>query len=108
VLWDSSIQNDLHIGCCRDVAVHRFNVGSFVSQALRARIKNNFTYHSPSPVAIKEMTELREKILELALLIEEITPEGSEQSAALLRLEEVMFHANASIARRYPIIPKEF
>lgn len=71
--------------------------------AMLARIKNDFTYHRPSAEVAPIFVEIREKAKELALLIAEKVPGGREQATALTRLEEAVFHANAGIARQFPV-----
>lgn len=60
---------------------------------------NRFTYHPSSEGQPKKYEQLREKGLDLALLINELCPESREKSSAITKLEEVVFWANASIAR---------
>lgn len=69
---------------------------------LEKRICNDFTYHIPPPEKTPIFIEIREKAKELALLICKEVPYSREQSSALTRLEEAVFHANAGIARQYP------
>jgi len=69
---------------------------------IKDRIKNDFTYHTPPAEVRDHFVKLREKALELADLITDLVPNGREQSSALTRLEEAIFHANAGIARQYP------
>jgi hypothetical protein len=69
---------------------------------LVARVSNDFTYHAP-PVAVRHtFKELRDLAKDLALKIAEVVPAGREQSSALTRLEEAIFHANAGIAGQFP------
>lgn len=70
---------------------------------LTKRVHNDFTYHRPPAEVQETFVQLREKAKELALLIVDKVPSGREQSSALTRLEETIFHANAGIARRYPV-----
>lgn len=72
---------------------------------LIGRIKNDFTYHRPPAGKGQDFVTLREKAKELALLFESLVPRGREQSSALTRLEEAVMHANAGIARQYPVEP---
>jgi len=67
------------------------------------RIKNDFTYHRPPANIGPVFVSLREKAKELALMIDRLVPPGREQSSALTRLEEAVMHANAGIARQYPV-----
>lgn len=50
-------------------------------------------------VASNNIQKIRNSYLEHAKIINEIVPPGREQSLALTKLEEVMFWANAGIAR---------
>lgn len=70
--------------------------------SLVSRINNDFTYHRPPQGVAAHFVTLREKAKELAHLINGLVPPGREQSSALTRLEEAIFHANAGIARQYP------
>lgn len=72
-------------------------------QTLSARIQNDFTYHRPPAERNSVFVSIREKAKELALLISNEVPTGREQSTALTRLEEAVMHANAGIARQYPV-----
>lgn len=67
--------------------------------ALKARIENDFTYHSPKAGQPALYEEIRTKARELALFIAERTPTSREQSLALTKLEEAVMWANAGIAR---------
>lgn len=64
-----------------------------------SRIENIFTHHSPSPDQIERYEQLREEGKQLAAAIILMTPKSREQSLALTKLEEVIFFANAAIAR---------
>jgi hypothetical protein len=65
-----------------------------------AELTNRFTYHSPTEDQLPRYTAIRAKAREFAELIVEETPVSREQGNALSRLDEVVFHANAAIARR--------
>lgn len=65
-------------------------------------IENNFTYHAPSADMPPKFEKLRNKAKELAYLINELVPNGREQSLAQTKLQEVIMWANAGIA-----IPKK-
>lgn len=67
--------------------------------ALMQRIEDDFVYHAPKPGQAEQYTQLRDQAKELAILIVSLVPVGREQSSALTRLEEAIFHANAGIAR---------
>lgn len=70
-----------------------------LNKELQKRIQNDFTYHAPSSEQIVDMQALREHARLLAHAINTYVPDGREKSSALTRLEEVIFHANAGIAR---------
>lgn len=63
-------------------------------------IQRRFTYHAPKEGQPEIYTELREKALEYALLIDAVCPESREKALALTKLEETVMWANAGIARR--------
>jgi hypothetical protein len=67
-----------------------------------AEVKTRYTYHPPKPGQPEKYTQLRAKVLELALLIDQLCPESREKAFAFERLDEVTFWANSSIARREP------
>lgn len=62
-------------------------------------LENRFTYHAPKDGQPAIYTALREAALELATEINLNCPDGREKSLAITKLEEVVFWANASIAR---------
>lgn len=70
---------------------------------LKSRLENDFTYHCPPPEKRDAFVKIREKAKELALLILEECPRGREQSNAFTNLEQAVMHANAGIARQYPV-----
>jgi hypothetical protein len=59
-----------------------------------------FSYHAPTGDQPERYVALRSGALHLARLIVELTPASREQALALTHLDEVVFFANASIARR--------
>jgi len=71
--------------------------------SLRKRIDNDFTYHKPPPQVVSTFENLRDKAKELAYLFLSVVPEGRELASALTHLETSVFHANAGIARKYPV-----
>jgi hypothetical protein len=63
-------------------------------------LKNRFAYHKPSNEQVAARHALvRNNCLDLAQKIIDLTPPGSEQDDAIKKPEEVMFWANAAIAR---------
>jgi hypothetical protein len=59
-----------------------------------------FTYHAPKDDQPKKYEMIRASAKTLAQELVLLTPESREQSLALTKLEEVVFWANAAIARR--------
>ena len=70
-----------------------------MSDVMRRRLDNDFTYHSPTEDQPERYEYIRAQAKKLAHDIIEKTPPSREQSLALTKLEEVVFWANASIAR---------
>lgn len=63
-------------------------------------IENRFTYHPPTEGQPEKYQMLREGAKTLAYMIVALCPHSRERSLAVTHLEEVIFWANASIARR--------
>jgi hypothetical protein len=63
------------------------------------RLGNNFDHHSPKGQQGERYTEIRSRCKQLAHFLHFECPPSRERSVALTKLEEVMFWANASIAR---------
>lgn len=71
-----------------------------VDPILHKRVtERDFVYHSPGEGDIPRFTVIRELAKKLAVTMLEHVPPGRELSTALTRLEEVVMHANAGIAR---------
>jgi len=62
-------------------------------------IENNFSYHAPKDRQPEKYQKIRDMAKQLALLINELCPYSSEKLLSLTKLDEVVMHANASIAR---------
>jgi len=62
-------------------------------------IDNRFTYHAPDAVKVEKHEFVRRDVGTLANRLNDSLPEGREKSLAITHLEEVMFWANAAIAR---------
>ena len=62
-------------------------------------IENRFTYHAPKKGQPELYEKIRSKAKNLANFIRVTTPKSREQSLAITKLEEMMFWANAAIAR---------
>ncbi len=58
-----------------------------------------FTYHKPSGDQPGRYEKIRGDALTFAAFLSSCTPPSREQSLALTKLEEVVFWANAAIAR---------
>lgn len=69
------------------------------SDATLKRLRNNFTYHAPHGTQAERYTFLRSEAGKLADQLVSQCPESRELSVALTKLEEVMYWANAAIAR---------
>lgn len=65
----------------------------------REEIERRFTYHAPDEEQRENYQEIRDRAKALALRLREICPNGREFATALTKLEEVVFFANAAIAR---------
>lgn len=63
-------------------------------------IINRFSVHPPRTAErLKAHKSVRERCLVFAQDLNELLPDGREKSTAMTKLEEVMFHGNAAIAR---------
>lgn len=71
------------------------------SPGVISRVRNSFTYHPP--LANSNQAEryelIRAEALRLAEYLLTVTPESAEQIIAIKNLEQVVFWANAAIAR---------
>lgn len=63
------------------------------------RLLKDFKYHPPKPDQIPRYEKMRAHAEELASFILQNTPVSREQMVALTKLDEVVFWANAAIAR---------
>jgi hypothetical protein len=68
-------------------------------KSLEERIKDDFKSHEIGIGQATKLDQTRYRCLDLAQFLERNVPPGRELSTALTKLEEVMFHANAGIAR---------
>ena len=62
-------------------------------------LENRFTYHAPKEGQPDKYDNIRRYAKAFAELIDEMCPNSREKSLAITKLEEVVFWANASIAR---------
>ncbi len=59
----------------------------------------NLTNHKPTAEGIKRIEAVRSAAKAMANCSIELTPGGRDQALALTSLEQMLFHANAAIAR---------
>ena len=62
-------------------------------------LKNRFTYHNVSKSQEDKMKQIRMNLLNVAVLINDLSQDNREKSLAITALETVMFWANASVSR---------
>ena len=70
-----------------------------VGQRVQEQIDRSFVYHASKDGQVERYVKIRDKAKEFAQLIAENTPPSREQSTAFTKLDEVVMHANAAIAR---------
>lgn len=64
-------------------------------------LENRFAFHPANTQERRDAHEaIRAEALEFAKFLDERVPDGREKSLAITHLEEVMFWANAAIARQ--------
>ncbi len=63
-------------------------------------LANRFTYHAPKEGQPEQYSLIRAIAHSYATQINEMCPDGREKALALTKLEEVVFWANAAIARQ--------
>lgn len=68
------------------------------------RDANNFAYHRATPDQGQRYEENREDCRVVALRLRQRCPPSRELSIAITKLEEVMFWANAAIARNEKLV----
>lgn len=64
----------------------------------KANLENWFTYHAPTSEQIPSYQAIREAGLAFAEVILANTPPSADQTAAIRKIREAVFTANASIA----------
>jgi hypothetical protein len=75
-------------------------MGLEMNEEFGVEMDKRFTYHAPKGDQPERYVSLRNKARELAEMIVSLCPESRERSLALTKVEESVFWANASIARR--------
>ena len=60
---------------------------------------NIYTYHPATPEALEKYQKIRDAAKAYSKLLDELCPAGRELSVAQTNLEQVVFWANASVAR---------
>lgn len=64
-----------------------------------AVIENNFSYHAPTDGQPEVYSEIREAAKAYAYTLVRLVPPGRERALAMTNLEQVVFWANAGVAR---------
>ena len=67
---------------------------------MNKELENRFSYHAPTPEQPAKYEAVRSMAKQFAYFLLEVTPSSREQSTALTKPDEVVFFANAAIARR--------
>ena len=62
-------------------------------------LENRFTYHAPKEGQPEMYEAIRDRACNYAIFLNATCPDSREKSLALTKLDEVVFWANASIAR---------
>lgn len=62
-------------------------------------LTNRFRFHRADESKAAKHTIIRQKCFELACELNNLIPDGREKSLAITNLEDVMFWANAALAR---------
>jgi hypothetical protein len=65
----------------------------------QAEIDRRFDYHAPDDLKVAQHQMVRDSAKNMAKLFTDLLPESREKSLAFTALEEVVFWANAAIAR---------
>ncbi len=61
-------------------------------------LENRFTYHPPNSDQRSRYEQIRERALQFATLLNELTPDSREKSLSITSLEQAVFWVNAAIA----------
>lgn len=77
------------------------DAGAPMPQFTEEELRIRFTYHEPATEEqVDSYDRLRAHALVMARTINQKVPDSREKALALTKLEEVVMHANAGIARR--------
>lgn len=74
--------------------------GKIVNDGSMREIETRFIYHPPTGDQAIRYAAIRDLAKDMAMMITTACPESRELSLAMTHLEEVVFWANAAIARR--------
>lgn len=83
----------------RDERVLRTRPASFFATIID-ELRHRFTHHPPSSEQVKTYQRIRQDALSLAENITALCPDSQERATAIQKIEEAVFWANASVARR--------
>lgn len=80
-----------------------------ITDAEKSELDNLFTYHKPFGDQPARYEAIRSKAKEFAVLILETVPRSADRTAALRKLRETVFTANAAIAinEKEPAVPAQ-
>lgn len=70
-----------------------------IDEQMKARLENDYVYHAPKEDQLDRYHLIRESAKYFAKMILQNTPASREQSVALTHLDQVVYNANAAIAR---------
>jgi len=65
---------------------------------MKSEMIERFRYHTVGPAQTILMNEVRNQAITMAVLIDDIVPEGREQAIALRKLEESQMYAMKAIS----------
>ena len=74
----------------------------------QAEINSRYGFHKPDATGVANMSTIRKKVRELALLIDDLCPNSKEKSTVFTQLQFVMMSANSAIVQSYPLDEKDF
>jgi hypothetical protein len=75
------------------------SITSTEAYPLNSELENRFSYHAPKPGQPETYDSIRNSAKALAYFLSDVCPNSRELSTALTKLDEVVFFANAAIAR---------